>query len=293
MRNIFLFIRRYRTFLAFLFLQAVALYFLFTYNRFHRAKFLGVANEVTGRINTQYNKVEDYFTLREENRRVHRLNDSLLNLLPHNFGRRDTSLAIMQDTLTYDTASRYRRYFSRPATVVYNTVNAQKNYLQLNRGASQGIRDNMAVVNSDGSAVGVVVNVSPNFSQVMSLVNVQSRVDAALKKTGEFGIVSWNGKDPRFVQLDRIPKSAPVVKGDSIITSGYNEFGFPRGFLVGTVEAAEVDKGSGFYKLTIKTAANFFNLQQVHVIENLERAEQAQLMIDTKKKTEQVKKTTR
>ena len=85
MRNIFLFIRRYFTFFTFLVLQVMSLWFLFTYNRFHRAKFLGMANEMTGRINSQYNKVEDYFTLKEENRRVHQLNDSLLNLLPGNF----------------------------------------------------------------------------------------------------------------------------------------------------------------------------------------------------------------
>src|ERR1700682_1072892 len=99
MRNVFLFIRRYFTFFTFLILQVVALWFLFNYNRFHRAKFLGVANEMTGRINTQYNRIEDYFSLKEENRRVHKLNDSLLNLLPRDFMHRDTSMRLMKDSL--------------------------------------------------------------------------------------------------------------------------------------------------------------------------------------------------
>src|SRR5690242_19835441 len=103
MRNVFLFIRRYLTFFTFLGLQIIALWFLFSYNRFHRAKFLGIANELTGRINSQYNKVEDYFTLREENRKVHRLNDSLLNLLPRNFAVRDTGMQVVQDSISYDT----------------------------------------------------------------------------------------------------------------------------------------------------------------------------------------------
>src|SRR5687768_15080058 len=167
MRNVFLFIRRYFSFITFLILQVLSLWLLFNYNRFHRAKFLGIANEMTGRVNTQYNKIEDFFTLREENRRVHRLNDSLLNLLPRNFATRDTSITAIQDSVPYDTLGNYRRFLSRPATVIYNTINAQKNYMQLNRGANQGIRDYMAVVSSDGYAVGVVVNVSGNFSQVM------------------------------------------------------------------------------------------------------------------------------
>src|SRR5690349_4887530 len=161
MRNIFLFIRRYFTFFSFLVLQGLALWFLFNYNRFHRAKFLGIANEMTGRVNTQYNKIEDFFAMKEENRRVHKMNDSLLNLLSSNFSIHDTSSRIIKDSIPYDTLGNYRRYLLRTATVVYNTINSQKNYLQINRGSSQGIHDNMAVISSDGAAVGVVVNVSP------------------------------------------------------------------------------------------------------------------------------------
>jgi rod shape-determining protein MreC len=209
----------------------VALWFLVSYNRFHRTKFLGVANEVTGRINSQYNKIEDYFALREENKRVHRLNDSLLNLLPRNFSVRDTTVKLVQDSLPYDTLGHYRRYISRPATVVYNTTNAQKNFIQINRGAAQGIKDNMAVVGSDGSVIGVVVNTSNNFSQIMSLLHVQNSVSAALKKSGDFGTAEWDGKDPRFITLKKIPKTADVKKGDTVLTSSVS-YNFPQGYMV-------------------------------------------------------------
>ena len=292
MRNVFLFIRRYFTFFTFLILQGVALWFLFNYNRFHRAKFLGVANEMTGRINSQYNKVEDYFTLKEENRRVHQLNDSLLNLLSRNYLQRDTSIKMIQDSVASDTPGNYRRYVSRYATVVYNTVNAQKNYIQLNRGSGQGIRDNMAVIGSDGSVVGVVVNVSPNFCQVMSLLHVQHSVSASLKKTGDFGTIEWDGKDPRFLVLKRIPKTVDVKTGDTILTSKVS-FNFPPGYIIGTVSDMKLDNTTGMYLLKIKTAANFYNLQQVHIIENVEREEQVKLFDDTKKKIDQVKKNLR
>lgn len=262
---------------------------MFSYNRYHRAKFLGVANEVTGRINSQYNKVEDYFTLKEENRRVHRLNDSLLNLLPRNFSVRDTAVQLVRDSVPIDTMGTYRRYFSRPAVVVYNTVNSQKNYIQLNRGANQGIRDNMAVVNSDGSVVGVVVGVSPNFSQVMSLLHVQNSVSASLKKSGETGTAEWDGKDPRFLTLKRIPKTVEVKKGDTVLTSSVS-YNFPPGYMVGTVADVKIDNTSGMYLLRIKTAANFNNLQQVHIIENIEREEQIKLYEETRKKIEETKK---
>lgn len=267
----------------------VSLWFLFNYNRFHRAKFLGIANEMTGRINSQYNKVEDFFALREENRRVHQMNDSLLNLLPQNFIRRDTSVQIIQDSVLYDTSGLYRRYYSRPATIVYNTINDQKNYIQINRGANQGIKDNMAVVNSDGSVVGVVVSVSANFSQVMSLLHVQNSVSATLKKTGEFGTAEWDGKDPGYLTLKRIPKTVEVKNGDTVLTSSVS-YNFPPGYFVGTIAGIKLDNTTGMYLLKVKTAANFYSLQQVFVIENMERAEQIKLFEETKKKIEQIKK---
>ena len=292
MRNIFLFIRRYFTFFTFLILQVVALWFLFNYNRFHRSKFLGVANEMTGRINTQYNKVEDYFTLKEENKRVHRLNDSLLNLQASSYLKRDTNLQLVQDSVPFDTLGHYRRYYLRTATVVYNTVNSQKNYIQLNRGSSGGIKDNMAVINSDGSAVGVVVSVSPNFCQVMSLLHVQNTVSASLKNSGDFGTIEWDGNDPRYLYLKKIPKTIEVKKGDTVLTSKVS-FNFPPGYIVGTVADVKLDNTTGMYLLKVKTAANFYNLQQVHVVENVEYNEQVLLNNESKKKIEEAKKNPR
>ncbi len=285
MRNVFLFLGRYRTFFTFLLLQVVALWFLVSYNRFHRAKFLGIANEVTGRVNTQYNKVEDYFTLKEENRRIHRYNDSLLNLLKNNFAKHDTTGQFLQDSVPYDTLGHYRRYYSRPATVVYNTVNSQKNFIQVNRGSSQGIKDNMAVISSDGAVVGVVVNTSPNFAQVMSLLHVQNSVSASLKKSGDFGTAEWDGKDPSFLVLKKIPKTVEVKKGDSVLSSPVS-FNYPPGYLIGTVAEVKLDNTTGMYQLRIRTAANFTNLQQVHILENLDYAEQTTLNQETKKKIE-------
>ncbi len=289
MRNIFLFIRRYAAFITFFFLQVLSLWFLFSYNRFHRAKFLGIANEFTGRVNTQFNKVEDFFYLREENRRLNRVNDSLLNLQPANFMTRDTTGQLHRDSLAYDTLGHYRRFVMRPGTVVYNTVNAQKNYIQINRGSNQGIKDKMGVVSSDGKVVGVVVNVSPNFSEAMSLLHVQNTISASLKKSGEFGTIEWDGKSPGFVMLKKIPKTVDVKVGDSVITSTVS-FTFPPGFLVGTIAEVKSDQASGMYLLKVRTAANFNNIQQVHIIENLERDEQMKLLDDTRRLNEEAKK---
>ena len=288
MRNIFVFLRRYFTFICFVVLQIFALWMLFNYNRYHHTVFLGVASEVTGRVNTQVDKLDDYFHQGAENVRVHRMNDSLLNLLKSNFTYTDTTQRSVTDTLQQDSAVAVRRYLWRDAKVVYNTVNLEQNYLQLNRGSKYGIHDDMAVLNSDGSVVGVVVAVSPNFSQVMSLLHVQSSVSASHKNSGTLGKVEWDGKDPHFVQLRGISQSVPVKPGDSVMTSRYS-YNFPPGHLIGTVSEIKNDPTTGFYVLKVKTAANFSALQQVFVVENLQRDEQLQLSKDTEKKMEEQK----
>jgi len=283
MRNIFLFIRRYFTFLTFLLLQAVAIWFLFNYNRFHRAKGLGVANEVTGWFNSRYNTAEDFFKMKEENRRLHTMNDSLMNLLSDNFVRIDTSSITVSDSIPFDTLGHYRRYLYRQAQVMYNTVNLEKNYIQVNKGSNHGIKDDMGVLGSDGSLVGKVVNVSPNFSQVMSMLHVQNRVDVYLKKVGSSGTISWDAKDPRFLMLTRIPRHDSIQKGDTILTGSYS-VSIPPNKLVGFVEEIIRDKASNFITIRVRMAADFQDLQQVFIVENLQYDEQMRLLDETRKK---------
>ena len=109
MRNIFLFIRRYFNFLFFLVLQIIALSFLFRYNKFHEAAFMGIANEVTGRISDKYSNVEYYFHLKKENEALTRRNELLLNQLPSNFQSPDTSVQQVKDTFVHDSLKSVRK----------------------------------------------------------------------------------------------------------------------------------------------------------------------------------------
>lgn len=262
---------------------------LFRYNNYQRAIFLGKATEITGFFNLKYNKAEDFFHLRNENIRVHQMNDSLRNLLYSNFIIFDSGATIFVDTIKYDTPGKVRRYISRAAQVVNNSVNEEKNYIQLSRGSLQGIADNMSVINSDGTVVGVVVNVSDNFSQVMSLLHVQSKVNAMLKKSRNNGRVEWDGKHPFFLTVKDIPKSDNVTLGDSVVTGLYS-YNFPPGLLIGTVAEIINEKSTNFYSLKIRTSTNFQNLQQVFVIENLQRSEQIELNKATHKKIDEINK---
>jgi len=289
MRNIFLFIGRYFTFFAFLGFQVLALSFLFRYNRYHHAVGLGVASELTGWMNSKYANVDQYFHLKQESDRIHHVNDSLINLLRANFLNSDTTTQFVQDSIAYDTLGHRRRYLWRDAEVVNNSVNAEKNYIQINRGSKQGIRDNMAVLNSDLSLVGIVVNTSDNFSQVMSLLHVKNNVNAIMKRSGNAGTISWDGKSPLYLTMIGIPKSDSIARGDTVLTGTYS-LSFPPLKMIGRVASVIKDNSSSFYILQIKTAANFQSLQHVFVVENLQAEEQEELDKETRKKIDEVKK---
>jgi rod shape-determining protein MreC len=116
----------------------------------------------------------------------------------------------------------------------------------------------------------------------MSMLNRQSSVSAKLKKSREIGKVQWDGESPDYVTMINIPKNVPVAKGDSIVTSGYS-LSFPPEVLIGTVSAIVDDKTSNFYTLMIKPATNFYNLEYVTVVDNLQKEEQQKLEDATRK----------
>lgn len=285
MRNIFIFIRIYFNFLFFLFLIGISLYMLFSYNRYHHSIYSGVANEVTGRINKQYNNIEYYFQLKRTNDSLVKANEMLYNKLKQDFDLPDTTASLALDTIRIDTIPKQRKYLYMQAKVVSNSVAQPNNYVEAHRGLSQGITPDLGVLDVNHAVVGMVMDVSENFSVVMSLLNGQSNISAKVKKTGEVGSVIWDGKETNVVILKDIPKVVKVARGDSVITSGFSDK-FPYGLLIGRVIALADDKSSSTHTIKVRTAVNFYNLQYVYMINNLQREEARQLLNKVKKTNE-------
>lgn len=244
---------------------------LFQFNKFHESAFMGVASEVTGKINKQYNTIEYYFQLKKTNELLVQENQKLRNLLKTDFFPADTSSSIIVDSIKVDSLEQFRKYLYFPAKVINNSVASQINYLTISRGSAQGIVKDMAVVSSAG-VVGTVIHVSKNMATVMSLLHRQTRISASLVKTGETGTVEWDGQNPQLVTFKNIPKTVQVQKGDTVVTSPYSTF--PPGQQVGIVMEVEKEESSNFYTLKLRPSTNFFNVQFVYAVQNLQKAEQ-------------------
>jgi rod shape-determining protein MreC len=275
MRNVFLFLKRYSVFILFLVLQGLALSMLFSYNRFHQTIYGMFSNEVAGNLNNRVNKVESFFTLSEQNQALRKQNAALLSYLPSGSVIPETSFQLVVDTVKVDSLKSYRQYQYFDAKIISNSVFLQQNNMVLHRGSAQGIVPNMAVVGTDG-LIGTVISVSENMSIVMSLLHRQSKVIAVLKKGSGLGEVSWDGKDPRFLLLSKIPKTIVVKKGDTVVSSPYSDK-FPPGLPIGYVEKIDQDQETNTYKLKIRTAVDFYSVQHAYIVKNILQEEMDQL----------------
>ena len=242
-----------------------------------------MAGGITSYFNSKYNAFEDFFTMQEENKRIHAMNDSLMNLLNQNFITIDTNATLLKDTVSFDTSGKARQFVWRNAQVLYSTVNNDKNYLQINRGSASGIAEDMGVFSSNGGLVGKVVNVGKNFSQVMTLLNVITRMSVQVKRTGSAGMLSWDGKTPTELTLNGIPKTDSIRRGDTVLTGNYS-LSYPPGKMVGTVTRVLKQDATNFLVLKIKPTANFGSLQQVLIVENLNFNELEKLDEETRQK---------
>jgi rod shape-determining protein MreC len=255
----------------FLVLQGLSVYLIIHYSKYHQAAFGNVANQLTGKINTQYSTINNYFHLRKINDSLVKANEGLYNKLRTDFELPDTVTKTMIDSIRVDSIVQFRKYTYVSARVVYNSISTQNNYIVLSGGKSGRLHAGMGIADQNNAVVGIVTEATDDFAVVMSLLHKDSRVNGKLLRSGETGTVIWDGKQPNIITLTNIPKSAKVAKGDTIITSGYSTH-FPKGLLIGTVSEIFAEKSTSNYLIKLKTAANFYDLQYVYAIDNAQQS---------------------
>jgi rod shape-determining protein MreC len=268
MWNLLRFLIRYHIVFLFVALEVLALTLFFSYNVFQRASFLNITDTITGYYHTNLGNLRVYFQLDEINRQLAEENARLRNLLDM---ADETEAGVFQ---TVTDSIRGQSYSYIPARVVNNSVNKQRNFITLDRGSKDGIRADDGVITSVG-IVGVVYRVSPHFSTVISLLNIDLRLSAKLKKNDYFGSLFWDGLDYRKAILTEIPHHVEVNRGDTIITSGYSTI-FPEGITVGIVDNVS-RRGGDFLEISVLLSTGFKNLSHVEVVTNLLRTEKEQI----------------
>lgn len=274
MRNLLKILYTYHFLLLFIALEVVCMIMLVQNNNYHSAQYASRAKAISGSIFTGVNNFKEYLSLREANKALAQENAMLRNYLKSNYGVFDTTRFFLNDSI-YN-----QQYRFQEAKVVNNTVNKQYNYITLNKGSKNGIKPDMAVIGPQG-IVGIINGVSENYANVMSLLNVDFKVSARLKKNNYLGSVEWEGKDFEYCTLKDIPQHVEINKGDTVVTTGYAG-SFPEGIMIGTVSGFNMKDGN-FYHIDVKISTVFKSLSYVSIVEDLMKVEKTELKNQTEK----------
>jgi len=269
MRNLIAFIRKYSFFFLFVGLEALAFYLILKNNHFQGSSFLNSTNKVAGGIYSKYSDLTEYVYLKEVNNDLSNENKLLRENQLGSFVKVFSENIIVKDTIYK------RKYLYTKAKVINNSTNKQNNYLTLSIGFNNGVKNGMGVIGPSG-IVGVVKDVSANYSSVVSVLHRESKISVKLKKSDYFGSMQWDGEDYRLTGLKDIPNHVLLTEGDTVVTSGYSSI-FPEGLPTAIIKTFEVPEGENFYEIKMQLLNDFRQLTYVYVVKNNTSMEVKQL----------------
>ncbi len=261
MGALFSFIFRFRAFLLFFVLEIISISLVINNNRQQSAVFFNTSNYYAAQILKASNQFNDYFHLGDVNKSLAAenalLRKQLLQEKQRNFG---ANVRPVED------ATIAGKYQVSLAKVINSTTKNTRNYVTIEKGTLDGILPDMGVISPNG-VVGRVKSCTPHLSLVSSALNIDQPISAQIKSNKYISYVLWDGKSPQFAKFKDVTKAIKVVVGDTIVTSGFNDF-FPEGTMIGKIEKVVDDKSATFHDITVRLSTDFNSLSYVYVIGN-------------------------
>ena len=281
MQQLIDFILRKKDVVVYFVLLFLSLSLIFNSNYFHKSKFIIFSNGITNYTNEVFENINWYFQLKKINSSLVEENLILKNQL-EKFIEKNSIDSLENVAFQYQNAK-----------VISNNLSTIKNNLVINKGIKHGLKNEMGVISSTG-IIGIINRTSKNYSSVMSVLNTESKINAKVKRTSHFGTLEWNGLSNRELLLNDIPETADIKIGDSIITGGMSLI-FPEGINIGVVseimkqekfndtvmkffinnqvKIANIEFRENYLNIEVKLHTDMNNLNNVYVIESLNKNE--------------------
>lgn len=154
------------------------------------------------------------------------------------------------------------------AQVISNGVSNFEWTIQIDKGSSDGLAEDMPVVASAG-LVGHIVRVTPTASFVELIIDPDSSVAARLDGSGETGLLEGQGANDLRMAL--VSPDVVVAPDEKVVTAGFRFNGefqslYPPNVLIGSVSRV-LTEDSGLSKfVTVRPAVDFSTLNVVLVV---------------------------
>lgn len=261
MRLLFDFFYKHLATIAFIVLEMVAIALLYNRNDFSRTVMAQHALTLQSHLASVGTSITDYVSLKETNRMLAednaRLNEELGAL-------RSVFDSLRCDSVVGTYPTNGLEYI--PASVIFMSDNSSNNYAIINKGAADGITEDMGVV-ANGCTYGVVGSVAKHYAVVLLLINTNVKVSAKIENNEQLGMISWEGGRKDRALLEELPSHVHPHPGDSIFSSSFSSL-FPENVLIGTVSKNKHKSVEGFSHIIVNLSVDYSEVKYVAVVRN-------------------------
>lgn len=249
---------RYKEYAATIVLTIVALLFISSGNDQRIRSFRTISVGIIASVESAFDWIPNPWKLEAENRALRQLN-------------RDLSLEAMQlrdaGVKVEDLRKMLEFKESSPlklitAEVVGKPTLQLRNYVTLNVGEKDGVKEGMPVITPAG-LVGRVIGFDNEYCIVLLIINADSRIAARTLSGRQNGILTWNKEEELLLQ--NIPSVMNVEIGDTVITSGLSSL-YPEDIVVGLVKEVTEEQGTLYHRIVVEPSTDFATLEEAFVV---------------------------
>jgi len=254
MQSIINSIIKYRNLIIYIFLVLFSFNNLYNSSGLHYTKIGNLSISIAGFSANKINNIKSYFNLINENKLLKEENLILKKNEFHYSSNNAQPKSLIPNIVL--------------ANVIKNTIKNKKNFILIDKGANNGVSLDSGVINSNG-IVGIINNVSPDYSSIISILNTDLKINVMVKRLSTIGSLSWDGSNSKRMVLSDIPISNQIKLGDTIITGGMS-FYFPKGIPIGVILNYETNETEGYFDIEVSLFNDFSSLNNVYIIDKLD-----------------------
>ena len=205
-------------------------------------------------------------------RGVQEENEKLYNILASQdmykaeLDEKDRKIEELEALMEFNSNANYTKEY---ATVIYRDVNTWSNTITVNKGAKDGIKEDMAVITYEG-LLGKVSDVYENTCKVKLLstenkdVSVAIQIELSDTKTTAVILENYNGEDGTY-HVQVFDNNVEIKEGMNVITSGTGGV-FPSGILIGKVDSVTKLYNSKGRNVAVIPSVNFNDFDYVAIL---------------------------
>lgn len=158
------------------------------------------------------------------------------------------------------------------ARVVAHDVSPDFLGIRIDRGSLDGVSIGMGVIHN-GGVVGRVLRVTPQYSDVMTLLDPSSSIDVIVQRSRARGILSGQSKSlsGKLKYIDRLDD---VMVNDTLVSTDFGHI-FPKGLLVGTITAVIPNSNGILQTISVKSSVDIYRVEEVFLVFPPKQSEKA------------------